>query len=128
MTVGFDSSILTAWYASKAGITSSTGGSSSSGPATKYAPTAPWNPGQQSTADVPALQTAAVQKAMTGGKLIDETSAKLDLPGASDDYRSVFALYQGLNSLYGLADASSVSAADTVDSLVAGRCPPARSG
>ena len=104
MTVGFDSSILTAWYASKAGVTSSTSGSSTSGPATKYAPTAPWSPGQKSTADVPALQTAAVQKAMTGGKLIDETSAKLDLPGASDDYKKLFALYQGLGTLSAIAD------------------------
>jgi hypothetical protein len=116
MTIGFDSSILTAWYASKAGITSSTGGSGTGSAATtKYAPTAPWNPGQQSTADVPALQTAAVQKAMTGGKLIDESAAKLDLVGASDDYKKLFALYQGLGTLSAIADQMKSKGLTTVD-------------
>jgi hypothetical protein len=104
MTVRFDSSILTAWYASKAGITSSTGGGGDAAVHQKYAPTAPWNPGQRTTADVPALQTAAVQSAMNGGKLIDESAAKLDLTGASDDYKKLFALYQGLGTLSAIAD------------------------
>ena len=105
MTIGFDTSLLTAWYASKAGITSSSGSNgSSAAPPTQYAPTAPWNPGQQTTADVPALQTAAVQSAMTGGKLIDENAAKLDLAGSSDDYKKLFALYQGLGTLSAVAD------------------------
>ena len=116
MTIGFDTSILTQWYASKAGITSPAGGSAGgSAPPAKYAPTAPWNPGQQSTADVPALQTAAVQKAMSGGKLIDESAAKLDLAGASDDYKKLFALYQGLGTLSAIADQMKAKGLTTTD-------------
>ena len=116
MTIGFDTSILTAWYASKAGITSSSGSNSSSAAAnTQYAPTAPWQPGQQSTADVPALQSAAVQSAMTGGKLIDENAAKLDLAGSSDDYKKLFALYQGLGTLSAVADQMKNKGLTTVD-------------
>ncbi len=78
---------------------------SSSSAKKKYAPTAPWaytasvNPAN----DAKAL-TVAAKAALEGGKLINENAAKLDLPGVSDDYKKLFALYNGLNTLTGIAD------------------------
>ena len=101
MTVSFDSSILTNYYASLSG-----GSGASSGAASrKYAPTAPWSPtAKASPANTPGLMTEAVKQAMRGHKLIDESAAKLDLPGASADYKKLFALFQGLNTLSGVAN------------------------
>jgi len=62
------------------------------------APTAPWV-----QAETPAQATANVQAALAGHSLIDESAAKLDLPGASEDYKKLFALYQGLSTLADLA-------------------------
>lgn len=67
--------------------------------AKKTDPTPPW-----STSSRAPQSSALVQRAMTGRKLIDENAAQLDVPGASQDYRKLFALYQGLNALYGLAE------------------------
>jgi len=96
MTISFDSNILLNYYQNRAGVPV-TGGSSSTTPTAKVAPTPPW---QSAAAPTPA----AVKSALAGHKLIDENAAKLDLPGASDDYRKLFALYQGLNTLSGLVD------------------------
>ncbi len=67
--------------------------------AKKTDPTPPW-----ATASQAPQSSALVQRALTGRKLIDENAAQLDVPGASQDYRKLFALYQGLNALYGLAE------------------------
>ncbi len=107
MTVTFDSSILTAYYNAKAGITTASDGSlvSSSSSTRKYAPTAPWaTTAKASAANTPALMTDAVKSAMAGGKLINEDSAQLDLPGASADYKKLFAMFNALNTLSGIAD------------------------
>ena len=101
MTVSFDSSILTSYYAARSGGS----GSSSNLAGRKYAPTAPWSPSAKaSPANTPDLMTEAVKQAMRGRKLIDEGAAKLDLPGASADYKKLFALFQGLNTLSGVAN------------------------
>lgn len=86
----------------------SVAGSVTRATAKKTDPTPPW-----STSSRAAQSSALVQRAMTGRKLIDENAAQLDVPGASQDYRKLFALYQGLNALYGLAermDARNISA------------------
>ncbi|HZZ87034.1 MAG TPA: hypothetical protein VFE13_01750 [Caulobacteraceae bacterium] len=64
--------------------------------AVQYAPTAPWNRAQPS-------QSQLVQKAMSGGSLFNPAAAQLDMRGASADYKNLFALYSGLNSLYAIA-------------------------
>ncbi|MDB5456369.1 MAG: transcriptional regulator, partial [Caulobacter sp.] len=62
-------------------------------------PTAPWTRGATAP-QASDLVTLALQ----GRKFIDESAAKLDVKGASDDYKKMFALYQGINTLSGLAD------------------------
>ncbi|HWA64020.1 MAG TPA: hypothetical protein VG939_21790 [Caulobacteraceae bacterium] len=102
MVLSLDSSTLLSYYQTKSGLplsTSSGSGTTSGSTTTKYAPTPPWDP----LATAPK-ESALVQSVMSGRPFINEGSAQLDLPGASDDYRKLFTLYQGLNSLYGLAD------------------------
>lgn len=102
---GIDTSVLLSYYQSRSGVTGATTaagtGSTSAGTTKKYAPTAPWST-QSKAPKSPEL----VKQAMLGRSLIDENAAQLDLPGASADYKKLFALYQGLNTLYGLADRS----------------------
>ncbi|MDP3658905.1 hypothetical protein [Phenylobacterium sp.] len=99
MTIGFDTNILLNYYQSRAGVPVTTGSSGTSTRA-KVAPTAPWS-GQGMTT---AQASAAVKDALLGRKLINEGAAQLDLAGASDDYKKLFALYQGLNTLSGVAE------------------------
>jgi len=76
--------------------------------AKKTDPTPPWS----SSSKAPQ-SSALVSSVMAGRKFIDEGGALLDVKGASSDYRKLFALYQGLNALHGLAermDAKGVSA------------------
>ena len=118
MTVGFDPNILINYYQSKLGLggvsasVGQTGGaaaSSSSGPV-KYAPTAPWSSGSGAP-QAPALDKAV----MAGGRFINENAAKLDLQGASNDYKKLFALYYGLDALSGLADQAAAKTTSTGD-------------
>jgi hypothetical protein len=92
--------LLTSYYQSRAGIPNAAGAGSAASAAakTKYAPTPPWD----SKATVPR-ESALVTAALGGHHLIDESAAKIDLAKASGDYKKLFAIYQGLNSLYGLA-------------------------
>ncbi len=116
MAGGISSSVLLGWfqsfYGGKGTGTSSTlvtaaslasGNASGSGgaPTVLYAPTAPWNENTQPT------QSQLVKQAMSGANLFNPSAAKLDLPGASADYKNLFALYSGLNTLYALATAAS---------------------
>jgi hypothetical protein len=100
MVIGIDSSILLGYYQTKAGLplSSSSSSSSSSSTAAKVAPTPPWT-----TQETPQQASANVTAALAGQKLINENAAKLDLPGASADYKKLFALYQGLGTLSDLA-------------------------
>lgn len=106
MAVSFDTSLLTSYYNARAGITDATNSAgSSSAPAKQYAPTPPWTPSAVHTvSNDTSLMTAAVKSAMAGQKLIDENAAKLDLAGASEDYKKLFALYQGMDTLNGVAN------------------------
>lgn len=117
MTVSFDSSLLTAYYNARTGV--GTGASGTSGTAastTKYAPTAPWTPSASKTvSNDTTLMSAAVKSAMLGRKLIDENAAKLDLAGASDDYRKLFALYQGMDTLNGVANQINAKGLTSID-------------
>ena len=117
--VSINTSTLLGWYSSffggsgtnptgLASLSSSTSNSalselSTPTPAVQYAPTAPWNEGGQPS------QTQLVNSALGGTQFFNSSAAKLDLPGASADYKNLFALYSGLNSLYALATAASKS-------------------
>ena len=90
------------------GVTTDTSSSSLIGASTaaktkKTQPTAPWS----STA-TPPKASDMVRAALAGRRLIDEGNVSLDMAGASSDYRKMFALYQGLNSLSALADRAGV--------------------
>ncbi|MBI5940158.1 MAG: hypothetical protein HY859_07005 [Caulobacterales bacterium] len=113
MVISFDTSSLLSYYQARQGQTASTAvGSTTSGDTTKtqYAPTPPW-----STTSAAARSSALVKAAMAGHRFVDEGAAQLDLKGASSDYKKLFALYQGLNTLHGLAErmqATGVSATE----------------
>jgi len=72
-------------------------------PAPKTQPTPPW-----SSEAVAAKPDALVRAALGGRNFIDESSAKLDMPGSSADYRKLFSLYQGLQTLSALTNRSNV--------------------
>lgn len=76
--------------------------------AKRYAPTPPWD--VRSTL---ARPDALVRAALSGHAFFDERAAQLDLAGASDDYRKLFAVYQGLNGLLGLANAAKAKGVST---------------
>ena len=64
---------------------------------TRKQPTPPW-----STNVEPPKQDALVRAALGGRKFINEDAAQLDVKTASADYRKLFALYQGLDTLNAL--------------------------
>lgn len=111
MAVTFDASSLLSYYQARTGLSGLTAGGSNAASASrtqKYAPTPPWSPSSGAT-----RASDLVRNALAGRRFVDENAAQLDLPGASGDYRKLFALYQGLNTLYGLterATATGVSA------------------
>jgi len=76
----------------------------------KAQPTPPWS----SSAVVPE-QDALVRSALGGRRLIDEDAARLDVASASDDYRRLFALYQGLESLNALANRAGVKGVSSTE-------------
>jgi hypothetical protein len=111
MILGIDTSVLLGYYQAKAGLAPSAGSGTGAGSApAQVAPTPPWNQtetSQQASANVTA--------ALAGHKIVDEDAAKLDLPGASADYKKLFALYQGLGTLSDLAsrmNAKDITAGD----------------
>lgn len=69
----------------------------------KKQPTPPWD----SKAVVPKAD-AMVRAALGGRKLIDESAATVDLNTAGADYRKLFALYQGLETLNALTNRAAV--------------------
>ncbi len=71
--------------------------------AARKQPTPPW-----SSTVTPPRQDALVRAALGGRSFINEGAAQLDLKNASADYRKLFALYQGLNSLNALVNRSAV--------------------
>ena len=80
------------------GLLSSSQAAAAATPTQPVAPTPPWNSAE------PATQAAAnVQTALAGQPIINESAAVLDLPGASADYKKLFALYKGLDTLSNIA-------------------------
>lgn len=69
----------------------------------KKQPTPPWD----AKANVPDA-SAMVRSALGGRKFIDESAAKLDVKDAGTDYRKLFALHQGLETLNALVNRAGV--------------------
>ena len=110
MTVSFDPTLLTSWLGSQAQLANPKSTTHATTSPTKIAaPKPPWN----STTTAPKLST--LTNSILGGQpLFNPALAKLSLTDPSsttnDNYKNLFALYQGLNSLQQLAtDASSTS-------------------
>ncbi|WGM30414.1 transcriptional regulator [Brevundimonas sp. NIBR11] len=80
--------------------------------AKKAQPTAPWTSAAQATAPKP---DALVRAALGGRPFVNEDAAQLDVKGASADYRKLFALYQGLETLNALANRASVKGLTSTD-------------
>jgi hypothetical protein len=107
MAVTIDSSILTAYYNAKAGVglaASGAGSNTGAGKGKDPAITPPW-----STDSKAPRASDLVKSVMAGARFIDPTAAKLDVDGASGDYKQLFGLYQGINALQGLASQISAS-------------------
>lgn len=83
------------------GVTTDTSSSTTTAASTiRTQPTPPWS----SSAVAKPSTNALLNAAMAGRKLVDETKAKLDMGGVSGDYKKLFALYRGLESLSALAE------------------------
>ena len=94
-----NNSYLLGLYGMSADAVSAFNNASSTAAPRKTQPTAPW------ASDVKAPEPdSLVRAALAGRRLINESAGRLDLPGASADYRKLFALYQGLSSLTALAN------------------------
>ena len=104
--ISIDPSLLTAAFNVKAGISGASGQSSGSG--SSSAPLPPWRLPQ--TASQSAIGDL-VRGVLTGGKFITTDAAKLTAPvsdkTSAANYKALFGLYQGLNTLSSLADLAS---------------------
>ncbi len=98
MITSIDTNLLLSIFNARTGVSTGVGLGSAPAVSKKVAPTAPWT-----TAGLNPDLSEPVKAALAGRKLINENGAQLDLPGASTDYRKLFALYQGLSTLGGLA-------------------------
>lgn len=108
MTItSIDASTLLGFYQARSGLSAASTGASTSSTTTTAgkAPTPPWN--SKSTA---ASQSTLTQSVLAGSRFINPTAAQLDLTdGNSADYKNLFALYQGLSALQGVATAASAA-------------------
>lgn len=108
-----DNSYLLGLYGSSS--TSSTSYASLTATTKKAQPTAPWDSSLSATAPT---ADARVRAALGGRKLIDESAAKLDVAGSSADYKKLFALYQGLETLSALANRAGVKNLSTTETAL----------
>ncbi|MFA4894388.1 transcriptional regulator [Brevundimonas sp.] len=78
--------------------------------AAKKQPTPPW-----SSTVVAPKQDALVRAALGGRKLINEDAAQLDMKSAPADYRKLFALYQGLDTLNALTNRAATKGVSSLE-------------
>lgn len=96
------------------GTSTTTSSSSYSAATVRSQPTAPWAAATTAKTSTNSLVAAA----LAGRKFINESAVSLDLGGVSSDYKPLFALYNGLQTLSALADRASVknlSASETAN-------------
>ena len=108
MTINtISASLLTDYYSAKYGLPSASGSSSSTtSPSSVTNLVPPW----QSTSTAPK-QSALVSSALNGGKFFNPSASALTAPKVANasDYKNLFALYQGVNALQGLASDAGAS-------------------
>jgi hypothetical protein len=102
LTVTFDTSILSAWYQAKAGLSLANGAGGAVASNAAASKTATVTPPWDARSEAPKM-TDLVRSVLSGGKFVDTSASRLD-SGASEDYRKLFGLYQGLTALEGLAE------------------------
>lgn len=108
MSITIDASTLLSYYQAKSGVTSSSSGTSSSSSSTtqsSVAPTPPWSASSTAT-----QQSALVKSVLAGTRFINPSASQLNQTGTnSQDYKNLFALYQGINALNGIATAATAT-------------------
>jgi hypothetical protein len=100
VSLTIDSSLLVSYYQARFNqqVAGAATGSGSSPTTAAKTPTPPWD----SSVQQPAVNDL-VRQALAGHNIVDPNAAQLDVAGASSDYKNLFAVYQGLNSLSALA-------------------------
>lgn len=94
-----NNSYLLGLFGGTTGVSGPLGANTPAPKAKKTQPTAPW-----ASSVTPAKPSDMVRTALAGRRIVNEADVSLDLAGSSADYRKLFALYQGLNTLSALAD------------------------
>ena len=99
VVISITASLLSSYYDAKYNIGANTTSSGSSSASTT-APTPPW----QSTSTAPK-QSALVSSVLNGSTFFNPSATQLTSPGGAEgsDYKNLFALYQGITALQGLA-------------------------
>lgn len=111
--IGFDTNILLSYYQARAGGAALAGAGAGGAVLpgnTPKAPTAPW-----STLSKAPEVDELMKSVLMGRKFINEDATQLDVKGASDDYRQLFTMHEGLATLEALAkraDEKGVSASE----------------
>ena len=108
--ISIDASTLINYYAARSGGTAVAAAATAQ--AAGSAPTAPW-----STGVTTATLTTAATRVLNGGRFVDPSAAKLDVATKNTDYKNLFALYQGLTSLEGLAQSAQSATLSAADRL-----------
>lgn len=108
-----DNSYLLGLYGSSSGSTNSYASALATATRKKQ-PTAPWS---TSSNAMPAA-SELVRAALGGRKIINDADVDIDIKGASSDYKKLFAMYQGLETLAQLANRASVKGVSTTEAAL----------
>jgi hypothetical protein len=102
VVISISADLITSYYDARAGI--STGSTSPSSAALSPSNVANLVPPWQSTSTAPQ-QSALVSSVLNGGTFFNPSASQLTAPSVANasDYKNLFALYQGINALQGLA-------------------------
>ncbi len=105
VAISISADLLLNYYDAKAGIGAAATGSGNTSSSTA-APTPPW----QSTSTAPQ-QSALVKSVLNGSTFFNPSAAQLTSSGGTEsaDYKNLFALYQGVTALQGLATNASAT-------------------
>ncbi len=100
MVISITASLLTSYYDAKYNIGTSTTSTETAAQIADTPPTPPW----QSTSTAPK-QSALVSSVLGGASFFNPSATQLTSPGGGEgsDYKNLFALYQGITALQGLA-------------------------
>ncbi|KQW71884.1 hypothetical protein ASE17_03100 [Phenylobacterium sp. Root77] len=97
--IGLDTNLLLGYFQARNGLSASVGGTSTTvASSVAKAPTPPW-----STLSAAPKADEMLKSVLMGRKFIDGYQTQLDVKGASEDYRQLFAIHQGLATLEAMA-------------------------